>query len=161
MKAYGLCDRGIIPHFCGTMEHLDPDLYTPYLDPFRNDPNFPDAVLLEYISGAEPLSRTNYTRQRMDKFMEYLEEIHSTSVFHGDIHPRNMWIFPESVDRVMWVDFNRAQTYNEHQLTQRQQDIIAKEATKLAELGDDMVRDNPSPHISSYAAFDDQRIPFD
>ena len=82
MKAYGLCDRGIIPQFYGTMERLNPDLYRPYLDTFRNDPDFPDAILIEYIFGAEQLSRTNYTRQRMNKFMEYLEEIHRASVLH-------------------------------------------------------------------------------
>ena len=142
MKAYGLCDRGIIPHFCGTMEHLDPDLYTPYLDPFRTDPNFPDAVLLEYISGAEPLSRANYTRQRMEEFMEYLEKIHSAAVLHSDIHPRNMWIFPDSVDRVMWLDFNRAQTYKEHELTECQQEYLVYEASELAELRDAFVSDS-------------------
>ena len=114
MKAYGLCSQGIIPQLYGVLECLNPDLYKPYLDSFRNGASFPDAVLLEYISGTEPLSRANYTRQRMDKFMEYLEKIHSAAVVHSDIHPRNMWIFPESVDRVMWLDFNRAQTYNKH-----------------------------------------------
>ena len=136
------------------MEHLDPGLYKPYLDQFRNDPNFPDAVLLEYISEAEPLTKINYTRQRMDKFMKYLKDIHSASVLHSDIHPRNMWIFPESVDRVMWLDFNRAQTYNEHQLTKSQQDNITYEASQLLELRDAMVRDNSSTYISSCAIFD-------
>jgi hypothetical protein len=142
MKAYSLCDRGIIPQFYGTMERLNPDLYRPYLDIFRNDPGFPDAILIEYIFGAEQLSRTNYTRQRMNKFMEYLEEIHRALVLHDDIYPRNMWIFPDSVDRVMWLDFNRAQTYKEHELTECQQKYLVYEASELAELRDAFVSDS-------------------
>lgn len=143
MKAHGLCDRGIIPQFYGTMKHLNPDLYRPYLDVFRNDASFPDAILIEYISGAEQLSRINYTSERMDKFIEYLEDIHRAAVLHCDIHPRNMWIFPDSVDRVVWLDFNRAQTYEEHELSDRQQGYLVYEGRQLTELRDAFVSDSP------------------
>lgn len=147
MKAHGLCDRGIVPQFYGTMEYLNPDLYIPYLDLFRNDPSFPDAILIEYISGGEQLSRTNYTSQRMNKFMEYLEEIHDALILHGDIYPRNMWIFPDSVHKVMWLDFNRAQTYKGDELSKDQREYLVCEANELTELKDAFVSYSLSKHF--------------
>jgi predicted Ser/Thr protein kinase len=141
MKENGLCRRGILPQFYGTMERLDPASFDPYLYDFKDDPEAPDAVLLKYVQGAEPLSMDNYSKPRMDKFAEYLREIHSLLITHGDIRLRNMWIFPESQDRVMWIDFNRAQCYEKWQLLAQQKNReIRDEKLQLAHLGRDLVR---------------------
>lgn len=38
-----------------------------------------------------------------------IREIHKARVVHGDPYPRNMMVQPET-DRVLWIDFDRAQT---------------------------------------------------
>lgn len=76
LKEFGLCDRGIIPQFYGTIENLDPKLCQPHLKAFLNDEYIPNAILLEYIPNMREFHWTNYTKQRMENFTRGINKIH-------------------------------------------------------------------------------------
>ncbi|KAL2218025.1 hypothetical protein M432DRAFT_632658 [Thermoascus aurantiacus ATCC 26904] len=124
---FGLCDRGIIPQFYGTIENLDPKLCQPHLKAFLNDEYIPNAILLEYIPNMREFHWTNYTKQRMENFTRGINKIHKIRKALDD---------PE---RAIWIDFDRAQTFDMNGLTERQEKWIAFESELVAELGVDMV----------------------
>lgn len=41
--------------------------------------------------------------------MHLIQEIHKAGVVHDDVYPRNMVVFDDGPERVMWIDFDRAQ----------------------------------------------------
>lgn len=59
-------------------------------------------------------------------------------VLHSDIHPRNMMILEDDPERAIWIDFDRAQTFNTD-LTERQGGWIAFEKEIVDEMADFMV----------------------
>ncbi|TPX20461.1 hypothetical protein DIZ76_016350 [Coccidioides immitis] len=101
------------------MDKFDPGPCQPYLHAFANDEYPPSAIFLEYIPNLEMLDLNNYTQARMNKFLEGIREIHKALVEHGDPKPRNMLIVKGDRERVVWIDFNRANTYDEHRITDR------------------------------------------
>lgn len=82
---------------------------------------------------------TNYDETRMRKFVESMDEIHRALIWHGDIHPRNMMMVEEEPERAIWIDFDRAQTFN-RKPSERQQGWIDFETELVGELADCMVR---------------------
>ncbi|KAB8267883.1 hypothetical protein BDV30DRAFT_246187 [Aspergillus minisclerotigenes] len=112
LQEYGLCDRGMVPKYYGTVDNLDPKLHQPHLKMFLSDQYPPSAVLLEYIPNMQMLHWTNYTKKRMENFIRGLHKIHEARVEHSDIHPRNMMIIEADPDRAIWIDFDRAQTFD-------------------------------------------------
>ncbi|EEH18017.2 hypothetical protein PABG_00580 [Paracoccidioides brasiliensis Pb03] len=50
--------------------------------------------------------------KRMDNFLKGIQEIHGAGVRHRDPKPRNMMIVKGDSERVVWIDFDRAETYN-------------------------------------------------
>ena len=51
----------------------------------------------------------NYSRKRAEGFMHLIQEIHKAGVVHDDVYPHNMVVFDDDPERVMWIDFDRAQ----------------------------------------------------
>lgn len=50
-------------------------------------------------------------------FRDMLSEIHAARVLHHDPYPRNMMLVPgnksgNKSERLLWIDFDRAQTYS-------------------------------------------------
>lgn len=41
--------------------------------------------------------------------MHLIQEIHKAGVVHDDVYPRNVVVFNDDPERVMWIDFDRAQ----------------------------------------------------
>ncbi|KAJ5712011.1 hypothetical protein N7488_006167 [Penicillium malachiteum] len=115
----------------------------PYLKHFMNDEHPPSAIFFEYITGMESLTLDNFTQQRMDNFIHGIRQIHKTLVIHNDTKPRNMMVIkntsspgssiPDS-DRVLWLDFDRAQTYNEGEITDQQMKWIEEEEQIVLQL---------------------------
>lgn len=80
----------------------------------------------------------------MENFTRGINKIHKIRkalVWHSDIHPRNMMIVEDDPERAIWIDFDRAQTFDMNGLTERQEKWIAFESELVAELGVDMVCD--------------------
>ncbi|EEH43987.2 uncharacterized protein PADG_00276 [Paracoccidioides brasiliensis Pb18] len=121
---------GVIPHFLGLMEKFDPQLCQPYLKMFLHDKYLPSAIFLEYIPNLEMIHLHNYSQKRMDNFIKGLREIHEAGVRHRDPKPRNMMIVKDDAERVFWIDFDRAETYNipvtdeQKQLLDEEEEIV-------------------------------------
>ncbi|GKZ81318.1 hypothetical protein AnigIFM56816_005833 [Aspergillus niger] len=56
---------------------------------------------------------SNYSPKRLAKFPEILNDIHAAGVLHADPKPRNMMVSLSEDDRVLWIDFDSAQTFPE------------------------------------------------
>lgn len=69
----------------------------------------------------------NYTNKRMDNLIEGLKELHKALIRHGDPKPRNMMVVKNDPERVIWIDFDRAETYDQDQMTQKQKALIKEE----------------------------------
>ncbi|OJD13344.1 hypothetical protein AJ78_06202 [Emergomyces pasteurianus Ep9510] len=65
----GICEKGIVPRFFGTIDKFDPGPCQPYLRHFANDVYPPSAIFLEYIPNLEMLDLNNYTQARMNMFL--------------------------------------------------------------------------------------------
>ena len=108
-KETGLCDQGIVPDMLGVIKQIDPHRWKPHLDNFLEDEHQPNAIVIEYIPNIQRIDLTNYTKDRAVALQNIIREIHKARVVHGDPYPRNMMVQPET-DRVLWIDFDRAQT---------------------------------------------------
>ncbi|KAK2762320.1 hypothetical protein FQN54_001330 [Arachnomyces sp. PD_36] len=131
LKERGVCDRGIVPQFYGTMDNFDPKPCHPYLKRFKHDDNPPSAIFMEYIPNLEMLYLDNYTPQRLDGFVHGLREIHKALVRHRDPKPRNMLISNKGdrLERLVWLDFDRADTYQT--ITERERKQLDTEERRV------------------------------
>lgn len=106
------------------MERLDLRLFQPHLKMLLDDKYPPNAVFLECIPNMEMLLPQNYTRKRMENLVHGIREIHRALVLHCDAKPRNMMVVRDDPERVVWLDFDRAQTYHADKLTERQRRFL-------------------------------------
>ncbi|KKZ64658.1 hypothetical protein EMCG_09421 [[Emmonsia] crescens] len=133
IHARGVCNKGIVPQFLGTMDKFDLKLCQPHLKMFLEDEYPPSALFLEYIPNMEMINIHNYTEVRMNNLLLGIREIHKAGVEHNDIRSRNMLIVKDdpNPDRVVWIDFNRANTYDERHMTDKQKVLIAEEEESM------------------------------
>lgn len=122
----------------GVIENIDPALWQPHLRAFVEDEYRPTAILLEYIPNMEELHWSNYTEKRMRNFVDGMKEIHGALIEHSDVYPRNMMIVKGDPERAIWIDFDRAQTF-QGPLTQLQEEWIAFEKLLVEEIAEFMV----------------------
>ncbi|PWY76045.1 hypothetical protein BO94DRAFT_549357 [Aspergillus sclerotioniger CBS 115572] len=128
LQERGLCNRGYVPEFYGLIEHIKPADHLPYLKDFLGDN--PNAILLEYVPDIRPISLAKFSRERSYKLRSILSEIHDAGIIHGDTYPRNIMV-QESSDRVLWVDFDRAQTFTPQSMNQRHKNWLEEEADMM------------------------------
>jgi hypothetical protein len=96
---------------------------------FLSDEIPPNAVLIEYIPGVREIDLSNFSEERIVKLRRILDSMHRAKVEHGDPFPRNMMIQAGKYERVLWIDFDRANTFPEDvALTPRQNKWVAEEA---------------------------------
>lgn len=118
LKEKGLCQQGVIPDFYGVIEQIDPAAWQPHLRKFLEDKIRPNAVLIEYIPNMQELTLSNFLEERVDRLYGILKAIHQAGVFHSDAYPRNMMI-QEDTGRVLWIDFDRAQTLQDDESNEK------------------------------------------
>ncbi|KAL4778626.1 hypothetical protein BJX76DRAFT_342755 [Aspergillus varians] len=140
MREKGLCDRGIVPHFLGSMRKFDPSSCKPYLRKFLEDEYPPSALFLEYIPNMETIHLGNFTPQRAEKLVQGIREIHKALVLHKDPKPRNMILATDPnegersmEERILWIDFDRAETYDEDKITDEEKGWIEEEEQIVCE----------------------------
>jgi hypothetical protein len=78
----------------------------------------------------------------MDGLIGGIREIHHALIRHGDPKPRNMMVMTVREDpgnRVVRLDFDRAETYEEGCVTERQKLLIEEEETIVTELKEVLV----------------------
>lgn len=94
---------------------------------FLDDEYLPSAIFLEYIPGLEIISVHNYTQRRMTNFLGGIRQIHKARVRQRDPKPRNMMFVTDTPERVVWLDFDRAETFDTSQITVEQEDLLKEE----------------------------------
>ncbi|EEH50659.2 uncharacterized protein PADG_06738 [Paracoccidioides brasiliensis Pb18] len=141
LMKYGLCDRGIVPQFYGTMERMDLFQYQPHLKMFLNDKNPPSAIFLGNIPRMEMIHPHYFTKELGEALTCGIREIHRALVLHCDVKSRNVMIVRNDPERVIWVNFDRAQTYHADSLTERQQGCIEDEELMVSQLADSLEAD--------------------
>ncbi|KMU84565.1 hypothetical protein CIHG_02349 [Coccidioides immitis H538.4] len=110
LKRFGICDGGYVPNFYGFMLEVDPANFAPHLSAFQHDSGHPSAILIEYLPNSTPMNCVTYSKERMDKAIKGIEQIHSAFIEHNDSYTKNTLIVPGS-ERVLWIDFDVAITY--------------------------------------------------
>lgn len=111
LQRYGVCERGYVPRFYGSFQRLDPTHFSPHLDSFLHDEQHPSAILLEYLPNAQQLNYVNYSEECMEKAVAGIDAIYSAYVEHNDTYSKNILIVQGSLERVVWIDFDIAITY--------------------------------------------------
>lgn len=139
LKEHGLCVSGIIPDFYGSIKDLDPNLCQPHLDMFRDDKNPPNALLLEYTPGLEIVLPQHYTPQRAKNLVSGIRQIHKAAVLHCDVKPRNMMVVKGDPQRIVWLDFDRVQTYDKRKMSKRQMQSILDEELMVSQFAELLV----------------------
>lgn len=75
----------------------------------------------------------------MDGFIRDIREIHKALIRHRDAKPRNMMIVKDDPsNRVIWLDSDRAGTYDEECITEKEKRLIEEELI-VTELRDVLV----------------------
>ncbi|BAE55628.1 unnamed protein product [Aspergillus oryzae RIB40] len=77
-----------------------------------NDIHAPNAILLEYLEDTEELNCVNYSGDRLQAAIVGLREIHSALIHHRDVYPKNILIVRGPPERVVWIDFDVAMTFD-------------------------------------------------
>jgi hypothetical protein len=114
LKKSGLCDRGIVPKVYRFIERLDPKNFEPELHHFLRDKHLPNAILLEYPTGASSMNYLKYPEERMKIAIKGIRQIHELAlVEHVDTYSRNILIVPGTPERVLWTDFDIAVTFKD------------------------------------------------
>ena len=140
LKAKGFCKRGVIPDFYGVIECIDPKEWGPHLDMFLDDRWSPNAVLIEYIADMHQMDLSTFSKSRLASLRAILGEIHDAKVLHDDVYPRNVMVVSGQPDRILWIDFDSAQTFPENEpLTSRQQQWMVTEIQRMGYFVNDLV----------------------
>ncbi|PYI10662.1 hypothetical protein BO78DRAFT_359829 [Aspergillus sclerotiicarbonarius CBS 121057] len=126
----GLCDQGYVPPFYGFVEQINPVDASPHLKDFLEGRSRPNAILLEYIPNLRPITLSNFSEKRAHKLYQILQAIHRAGIYHGDPYPRNMMV-QEDTDRVLWIDFDRAQAFTPESLQRYQVKWLEEEADMM------------------------------
>ncbi|CEJ54429.1 hypothetical protein PMG11_00742 [Penicillium brasilianum] len=148
LKAFGLCEKGHIPDFYGLIKNivLKTQGWEPHLEVFAEDPELPNALVIEFFPNLRPFELSTYSANRADQLRATVVEIHKAGVWHGDIEKRNTKV-QEETNRVILIDFDRAVTLPLDSRTETEKDIRGKMANEevllletLAELAEDHKR---------------------
>src|SRR5271154_5509458 len=132
LKAKGFCKRGVIPDFYGVIEWIEPREWGPHLDMFLDDSWSPSAVLIEYVAEMHQMDPSTFSKSRLASLRAILGEFHEAKVFHSDADPRNIMVVSGKPDRVLWIDFDSAQTLPENKpLTPMQQEWVEMEILRM------------------------------
>jgi tRNA A-37 threonylcarbamoyl transferase component Bud32 len=99
---------------------------------FLDDPWPPNAVLIEYVADMYQMDLSTFSKSRLASLRAILGEIHDAKIYYGDAYPRNMMVVSGKPDRVLWIDFDSAQTLPENDLlTPRQQKWMVREIQRM------------------------------
>lgn len=87
----------------------------------------------------EPVYPEDYAAERAENFIHGIQEIHKALIYHSDVKPRNMMIIKNDPGKVIWLDFDRAQTYDANSITERQRGFINDEELMISQFMDSLM----------------------
>lgn len=134
----GICALGIAPKLYGVVENIDINQALPHLSHFNVDKTPPSAIILEYIPNMKEIWWETYDKKRMQRFREAIIKIHEALVYHGDTHPRNMLWLEDEPERVIYIDFDRAEVYDDEHDGRAKEDF-ARETRRVDGIAEIMV----------------------
>ncbi|PYI04444.1 hypothetical protein BO78DRAFT_449844 [Aspergillus sclerotiicarbonarius CBS 121057] len=115
LKQKGFCKRGV------------PDLHM-----FFDDKLPPNAILIEYIPDMRKMDLETFSSSNVNRLRDVLLEMHQAKILHGDPMPRNMMVCSGQEGRVLWIDFDSAQTFAEDEaLTVGQEKWVEEEVEMM------------------------------
>ncbi|KAL2351845.1 hypothetical protein BJ546DRAFT_952427 [Cryomyces antarcticus] len=129
---------GYVPEIYGCIEQLHPSDFAPHLDAFSSDSYLPNAILIEYLPDAQQMNCSTYTKKRMATAVEGIKKIHEALVEHSDPYPKNILVVPGNLEtgrseRVVWIDFDVAITYEDASCVREEQKGWMDEETECVE----------------------------
>jgi serine/threonine protein kinase len=127
LKEHRLCNSRLIPNFLGSMRKFNPHLYQPHLNSFLYDEHLPSAIFLDYIPDLEMINIHNCMEKHLNNLITSIQEIHHALVRHRDPKPRNIIVVRNDPERVVWIDFNRAETYDKGEISDDERQSLHKE----------------------------------
>ena len=75
---------------------------------------------------------STFSKSRLASLRAILGQFQEAKVLHSDADPRNMMVVFGKLDKVLWIDFDSAQTFPENKpLTQRQQEWMELEIQRM------------------------------
>ncbi|ODH45269.1 hypothetical protein ACO22_00265 [Paracoccidioides brasiliensis] len=101
----------LCPVFYGFMLAIDIANYTPHLDAFRHDAGLPSSILIEHLPKPLVMNCVTYSKERMQRAVIGIQQVHSAFIEHNDPYPKNILIVPGHLERVVWVDLDVAIVY--------------------------------------------------
>lgn len=124
---------------------------------FLDDKLPPNAIIIEYIPNMKQIDLSNFSRQRVETFRDILFQMHQANILHGDPKPRNMMI---AKNRILWIDFDSAQTFLENQaLTSIQQKWFKEEVELMEYFVEALVRFSKTGNMPILTAFRPKILP--
>lgn len=132
---------------------------------FLADEQRPNGVVVEYIPHMQRIDLSTFSAQRLVGLRRILADVHAAGVLHGDPNPRNMMVVSpvsfsssgesqgesqgeagagagQTHDKVLWIDFDAAQTFEEDvPLTSRQEMWFKQEVEMMEYFVEQLVSD--------------------
>jgi hypothetical protein len=68
-----------------------------------------------------------------------IDYIHKALVLHADVYPRNIMVLKDDPKRVVWLDFDRAESYDIAAVTEEPQDLMRVERNYVTEIAEALV----------------------
>ena len=141
LQSHGLSDKGYIPQFHGVIDDFDRDLLPSPAPACVEESLGACAILLEYIPGLQQLNAETYTEERWETVLRILGKIHEAGVLHNDAGQYNIG-FSMGEERVLWLDFDMATTFDEQggRTRWQQEQLMAQEMEIVASMLDSAYR---------------------
>jgi serine/threonine protein kinase len=93
---------------------------------------------MEYVPNMHEIDLSTFSEERVAKLRTILRSIHEVAVCHCDPYPRNMMVQIDT-DRVLWIDFDSAQTFTPGSIPERQQQWMVDEDLMVTQFVDALV----------------------
>lgn len=140
LSSFGVCEKGVVPHYYRYINQLDTNQFRPHLDHFIHDLYHPKAMIFEYLPNAESLNCVNYSKEHFQKAIDGIQEIHKALVHHQDVYPKNILLVPGDPERMLWIDFDVATTFSSHKAMSQKEDYSLLEYEIVKDFGELLVR---------------------
>lgn len=145
LSAHGVCEKGVVPRYYGHIDQLDPKQFRPHLDHFIDDLYHPKAMIFEYLPNDESMNCVNYSKERFQKAIDGIQEIHKALVHHQDVYPRNILLVPGDPERTLWIDFDVATAFSSRESMGPEEEYILLEYEYVKDFGELLVRISSTP----------------
>ncbi|KAK9235841.1 hypothetical protein V1525DRAFT_243922 [Lipomyces kononenkoae] len=149
LKSKGLCQQGVVPDIYGVIERIDPSqismaALSEKLSQGRTTPKCYPHGIHSKLTTNRPF---DIFRKRIAKLRTILKKIHEVRIYHDDPYPRNMMV-QKDTSRVLWIDFDRAQTFSEGYIVERKWQWMEDEEEMIDEFLDALTEDYMDGKIS-------------